>query len=191
MAVATPTSHTGLWLQQAVLSPCRALPVPSFLPGHHRAAASPESCRLWAGTVPCTPSCHCHLEHGAVPSPLQPSHALVAPGHWAAIGILTQPLPAPVEINPGPGSVSSTLAVVFQLFVQLPLCHVSGAALCHLQQLVMQPWESCQRQHACPRAVNGDNQPFALSSPMQVQVDAGLAWASPRWLKQAENQGAT
>lgn len=118
----TDLTSTGLWLQQVVLSPCRALPVPSFLPGHHRAAASPESCGLWAGTVPCTPSCHCCLEHVAAPSPLQPSHALVAPGHWAATGSLTQPLPAPIEINPGPGSVLSTLAVVFQLFMQLPMC---------------------------------------------------------------------
>ena len=179
----TDFAYAGLWLQQAVLTPCRALPVPNLLPGHRRAAAtSPESWGVQAGRVPCAPSCYCHLEHMAASSPPQPGLARVAPGDQAAMASLAQPLPAPVEINPGPGSVLSTLAVVFQLFVQLPTCRHGGlhcaictvagdAALGELPEGTGMSQSSEWGQPA-PRPL--------LCSLMQAQVHAGLfGWSHP------------
>lgn len=69
---------------------------------------------------------------------------------------LTQPLPMPMEINPGTCSVMSTLTLFFEQLMQL--------LLCHLLLLVMQPWGSCQRGQAHLRVVNRDSQPLTLSS---------------------------
>lgn len=101
----TDFTYAGLWLQRAVLIPCRAMPVPNLLPRHHRAAVSPKSWGVQAVRVPCAPSCYCHLAQGAAPSLPQPSLAWVAPGHGAAMTSLAQPLRAPMEINPSVASV--------------------------------------------------------------------------------------
>lgn len=76
----TDFTYAGLWLQRAVLIPCRAMPVPNLLPRHHRAAVSPKSWAVQAGRVPCAPSCYCHLAQGAAPS-LPPQPCLG--GSWA------------------------------------------------------------------------------------------------------------
>lgn len=106
----TAFTNTVLQQQHALLMPCRALPIPKLLPQHLRAAASPKS---WveADRVPRAPSCYPHLEQMAAPSLPQPSLAPVAPGSCMTVASLTQPLPAPMEINSGPGSVMSTLTV--------------------------------------------------------------------------------
>lgn len=95
----TDFACAGLWLQRAALTPRRALPIPSLLPRHHRAAASPEAWGVQAGRVPCAPTVTLNMWL------LLACHSPALP--WWFLGT-TQPQPVPVKINPAMGSVLST-----------------------------------------------------------------------------------